>query len=177
MNVFTLDSKMSDVEQKFPFSRSLLHKQFHVGGCSNCGFEPTESIAEVAQKHVKDAQAMVSCLNAGLLDMQKTEITVAEIKDLVAQFPRPDLMFIDVREPWEFEICKIPGSELLTENNMEEVFAKAKSIQNVVLYCHHGMRSLNAALYFKDHGLAQARSLKGGIDLFSQAIDNSIPRY
>ena len=66
MTVFSLDSKMSEVESLFPFSRSMLHKKFHVGGCATCGYEPQESIADVAKKHGKNALEMVEALNEGL---------------------------------------------------------------------------------------------------------------
>ena len=47
----------------------------------------------------------------------------------------------------------------------------------VIFYCHHGIRSLEAASYFKGHGLPNVKSLKGGIESYTMEVDSSIPRY
>jgi hypothetical protein len=47
-NIFILSSTMKEVEARFPFARSLLHSKFHVGGCASCGYEPNETIEQVA---------------------------------------------------------------------------------------------------------------------------------
>lgn len=172
---FSLETKMTDVESKFPFSRSILQSKFHLGGCASCGYEPHESIAEVAQKHNKDATAIVATLNEGLNDMQQSEISVETLADL--QKTHAELLLIDVREDWEFELCKLPGAVLLGQNNMDEIFKKASQSKHVVAYCHHGMRSLNAAMYMRSQGINHVMSLRGGIEDYSIRIDTSIPRY
>ena len=175
MTVFSLDSKMSEVESLFPFSRSMLHKKFHVGGCATCGYEPQESIADVAKKHGKNALEMVEALNEGLDSMNSTEITPAQLYSKTAE--NASILFIDVRESWEFEIVQFPNAILLSEANMESTVEKFSSFDLVIFYCHHGMRSLNATLYFKEFGHSNIKSLKGGIDQYAQLIDSTLPRY
>lgn len=86
---------------------------------------------------------------------------------------------LDVREPWEHAQSRladstlIPLGELPSRIDEVEVPKDAK----VVVYCHHGIRSLSGAAILESHGLCEAYSLAGGIDLWSQIIDPSVPRY
>lgn len=173
--VFNLLSTMREVEVNFPFLRSLLFSKFHVGGCSTCGYEPTETIEQVAIKHSKDAQAMLNALNEGVVDMLKSEITIQEFDELRKRNAK--ILIVDVRENWEFEIAHIPESILLTENNFEKIIADSKNMESVIVVCHHGLRSMNATLYLRENGVLNAKSLQGGIDAYSIKIDNKIPRY
>ena len=175
LTVFNLLSSMKEVEVQFPFARSMLHSKFHVGGCANCGYESNETIEQVALKHSKDANAMLEALNEGIENMHKSEITVLEFSEL--QKRNAKILIIDVREEWEFEIAHIPNSILLTEKNFAETVASSKSLECVIVVCHHGLRSMNATLYLKENGVANARSLQGGIDAYSSKLDNSIPKY
>lgn len=173
---FDLNSTMQEVERTYPFARAMLHAKFHVGGCASCGFEPNETIAQVAHKHSKDASSMVEELNQGIRDMMDAEIDVYAASKLLMHSEKA--LFVDVREPWEFEICKLGENvTLLNEKTMPLIFDQGRSTQHVVVYCHHGVRSLNAALYMRQNGLPNAVSLKGGIDRYAMLIDPSIQRY
>ncbi len=173
--VFNLLSTMKEVETLFPFARSLLHSKFHVGGCANCGYDSNETIEQVASKHSKDAHAMVTALNEGIEDMQKSEITIQEFSDL--QKRNAKILIVDVREDWEFELARIPNSILLAEKNFEQTVAHSKNVECVVVVCHHGLRSMNATLYLRENGVANAKNLQGGVDAYSVKLDNSVPRY
>lgn len=172
---FSLKSTMKEVEIQFPFARSLLHSKFHVGGCASCGYEAQETIEQVAQKHKKDAVLMLQSLNEGLQDMQKSEITVEEFGAM--QKRNAKVLILDVREDWEYDLARIPNAVLLTEKNFSENVDRSKSVECVVVVCHHGLRSMNATLYLRDNGILNARSLQGGIEAYSTKIDNSIARY
>ncbi|MFZ9519341.1 MAG: rhodanese-like domain-containing protein [Silvanigrellaceae bacterium] len=176
MTEFSLATTMKEVETTFPFARAMLHAKFHVGGCASCGFEPTETIAEVAQKHGKNAPDMLEELNSGIRDMFAAQIDAHEAEKLLKS--TDDVLLVDVREPWEFEICKLGEKAiLLNEKTMPLVFEQGQSAKHVIVYCHHGVRSLNAALYLRQNGLPNAVSLKGGIDKFAQSINPGLPRY
>jgi adenylyltransferase/sulfurtransferase len=83
---------------------------------------------------------------------------------------------IDVRQPWEHEVAALPDSLLVPlpelASRLDEVDPPAGAL--VVVYCHHGVRSLSGAALLEAHG---AVSLAGGIDAWSLHIDPSIPRY
>jgi rhodanese-related sulfurtransferase len=89
---------------------------------------------------------------------------------------RPALL--DVRMPWEHRLAALPGSVLIP---LQELSARAAELEGlrgreVVVYCHHGQRSLSGAAFLIQRGL-DARSLSGGIDRYSAAVDPRIPRY
>ena len=90
------------------------------------------------------------------------------------------LAFIDVREPEEYAIAKIQGSELVPMRsvpaNLQSLEAKADDAA-LVIYCHHGVRSLQVANWLREQGLEACQSMAGGIDAWSLEIDPSIPRY
>jgi rhodanese-related sulfurtransferase len=85
---------------------------------------------------------------------------------------------LDVREPWEAEMAAIAGSHRMP---MQEIPSRAQQElhpdAHIVVYCHHGRRSLNVVMWLREQGFSKSQSLAGGIDAWSQTIDPSIPRY
>ncbi len=83
---------------------------------------------------------------------------------------------VDVRQPWEHELAALPGSLLLPlpelPDQLDEVQPPAGAL--VVVYCHHGVRSLSGAFLLQAHG---AVSLHGGIQAWSEQIDPQVPQY
>lgn len=174
-NKFTLNTQMKDVEIQFPYTRSTLHSKFHIGGCSKCGYELSNTIEEVAKKYTKEPQDVLDALNEGLEEMSSAEISVKRFAEILNS--QQKVLILDVREEWEYNIAHIPGSILLTESNFESMLLKAKEVSYVIAVCHHGMRSMNATLYLREHGVLNAKSLAGGIDAYSVQNDPSIQRY
>jgi rhodanese-related sulfurtransferase len=87
------------------------------------------------------------------------------------------LLLVDVREPWEYEVCRIEGAKLIP---MQKIPANLQSLdveEPVICYCHHGMRSLDVAVWLQKQGVESARSLTGGIDKWSAEIDPKVPLY
>ena len=87
------------------------------------------------------------------------------------------MVLLDVREPWEHEICRIAGSVLVPMAVLPSRLDWLEEKQDVVVYCHMGMRSLNAAAWLREQGVAGARSLAGGIARWTDEIDSSLARY
>ena len=85
--------------------------------------------------------------------------------------------FIDVRTPQEYEIARIEGCRLVDQALAKEIVESWPKETPLITVCHHGVRSLDAAVYLRQQGLTQTRSMSGGIDLWSRTIDPSIPRY
>ena len=90
---------------------------------------------------------------------------------------RPKL--IDCREDDELAICQIEGNEWFPLGAFPQVIDKlmANSDRGVVVYCHHGMRSQRAAAFLRAHGVALSFSMSGGIDMWSDIIDPTVPKY
>lgn len=85
---------------------------------------------------------------------------------------------LDVRQPWENELASLPNSLLIPLNELAQ---RAKEIQpdkrTVIVYCHHGIRSLSAAGFLDRLGFENVKSLAGGIDAWSCEVDPNVPRY
>ena len=109
--------------------------------------------------------------------MNPLEITVQEAAALLGSKAPPRL--VDVREADEFATCKIDGAEFLPLSAFAQHFAARlpDKGQKILLYCHHGMRSLRAAEFLSNLGYTDAKSISGGIDLWSLEIDPSVARY
>ena len=90
-----------------------------------------------------------------------------------------DLRLVDVRDPQEFAVCRLPGAQLISLPVLpaEAATKLPDKDATILLYCHHGMRSLRAAEYLRSMGYARAQSIAGGIDQWSKEIDATIPRY
>jgi adenylyltransferase/sulfurtransferase len=102
------------------------------------------------------------------------DLTVEEVAAVLERGDRVQL--VDVREPWEAEIASLPGSTLIPLGSVGDRIGELDPDVPVITYCHHGMRSADAADVLRARGL-RARSMAGGIDRWSRAIDPSVPRY
>jgi rhodanese-related sulfurtransferase len=90
------------------------------------------------------------------------------------------IALVDVREPVEFQQARIEGGRLVPMNTvpaaLQELDAQSES-SLLVVYCHHGVRSLNVASWLRSQGVENVVSMSGGIDRWSREIDPSVPRY
>ncbi len=86
-------------------------------------------------------------------------------------------LLLDVREPCEFAICHIAGSELLPMRQIPTALPQLNPQQEIVVICHHGVRSLQVARFLEYSGFLQVINLYGGIDLWAQEVDPSMPTY
>jgi len=104
-------------------------------------------------------------------------ITVAEAKEMLDAGAL--MRLIDVREVDEFAICKIEGAELLPLSVFADQYLSRlpHTGERILLYCHHGMRSMRAAEYLAKRGYSKVSSIDGGIDAWSLQIDPAVPRY
>ncbi|MEX2525169.1 MAG: rhodanese-like domain-containing protein [Gammaproteobacteria bacterium] len=102
-------------------------------------------------------------------------ITAEGLSDLLARGGEPSL--IDVREPWEFELCRIQGSRNIPMSEIPGEIAALDKDRNTVVICHHGMRSLQVAGYLEESGFQKVINLEGGIDAWASQIDPDMPQY
>ena len=107
--------------------------------------------------------------------MNDLEITPAEAKQRLDR--GEGVLLVDVREPWEFEICRIEGAKQIPMGTIPANLQALDTDDEVICYCHHGMRSLDVAVLLRGQGVERAKSLAGGIDRWSAEIDPTVPRY
>ena len=90
------------------------------------------------------------------------------------------LSLIDVREPEEFRITRIAGAELIPMRAIPAALQllEAKTDAGpLIVFCHHGVRSLQVVNWLREQGVAECQSMSGGIDLWSALVDPSVARY
>ena len=85
--------------------------------------------------------------------------------------------FIDVRSPEEWKLAHIVGAELIDQELVDELLSSWDRNTPIVLICHHGMRSLDAARFLTSQGFQDVSHVEGGINNWSQSFDPSIPQY
>ena len=101
-----------------------------------------------------------------------------EPRDVKQRLDRGEkFLFVDVREPWEHQTTKIDGANLIPLGQIPGSLTEIETAGDVILFCHHGMRSLDAAAWLRAQGVTGARSMNGGIDRWSVEIDPNVPRY
>ena len=105
--------------------------------------------------------------------MPVSEIEPRALRELLA---RKEVTLIDVREPWEAEICSIEGGALVPMRSLPQRLQEIRRDTPVALYCHHGVRSLMAAGFMAQHGY-EALSLSGGIARWAEEIEPGMARY
>jgi rhodanese-related sulfurtransferase len=106
------------------------------------------------------------------------EVTPADVKRRLDAGEK--LYLIDVREPHERAVCSIAGSDLVPMRTVPGELAELQSRAQsgpLIVFCHHGVRSLNVVSWLRQQGIENCQSMSGGIDAWSVEIDPSVPRY
>lgn len=103
------------------------------------------------------------------------EITVMQAEELREK--NPSIQFLDVREPEEVEIGHISKAIHIPLHFIPQNLKKIPKEETLIVYCHHGMRSLRAVEYLKAKGFDKAVNMAGGIHEWSTKIDPSIATY
>ncbi len=106
-----------------------------------------------------------------------TELGVEEVQAL--RLSDSQARLIDCRELDEWHICKIDGAQLIPLSQFTELapLKLGDKTQHLIVYCHHGVRSMRATLWLRQQGYEKTQSMRGGIDLWSELIDPEVPRY
>lgn len=167
---------MSAVLEAFPGAQRALFRRYHIGGCSQCGFQPTETLAQVCERNGNlDVNEVLAHIRTS--HEQDAKILI-EPKELAAWRERePSLRLLDVRSREEFEVVRIEGSVLMSQPVMQEIMGSGSNKDPLVIIDHKGRQGLDAAAYFMGHGLENVRCLRGGIDAWSQEVDANVRRY
>ncbi len=106
--------------------------------------------------------------------MDELMIEPWEVQDMMQKGVK--FLLLDCREPWEYQTARIEGATLIPMRQIPQKLTDIPKDQPVVVYCHSGVRSFNAASWLKQQGV-NALSLNGGIDRWSMEIDPKMPRY
>lgn len=105
------------------------------------------------------------------------QISPVELAEALRGAHPPALL--DVREEGEHQFAALPNSKLVPLGQIPGRIAELEAWKDrdIVVYCHHGVRSLHAIGWLQQQGLAKLRNLSGGIDAWSREVDSAVPRY
>ncbi len=84
---------------------------------------------------------------------------------------------LDVREPWEYEYCHIEGSRLIPMGLIPQQYETLDKTENVVVICHHGVRSYQVARFLEHYGFTQVYNLESGIDGWAKDVNPAVRLY
>jgi rhodanese-related sulfurtransferase len=169
-------STMGAVLEQFPGAQRALFRRYHIGGCSSCGFQPTETLAEVCGRNGNlDVTEVLAHIQSSHEQDEKIFIAPKELAELLQQ--NQPVKLVDVRSREEFEAVNLAGSVLLSQAVMQQIMGSGSNTEAVVVIDHAGKNGLDAAAYFMGHGLQNVRCLRGGIDAWAQEVDPKMRRY
>ena len=105
------------------------------------------------------------------------QIAPATLAAWLADPARKKPLLVDVREPWEFETCRIEGSQLMPMGEIASRAGELDSKAEVVVICHHGGRSMQVAMFLEKQGFSEVINLAGGVDAWARTVDPGMPVY
>lgn len=104
-------------------------------------------------------------------------IRPAELKQWLEDPEREKPLLLDVREPWEFERCHIEGSVSMPMNGIPARLQELPQDRQIVVVCHHGVRSYHVARFLDHNGFTRIINLTGGVDAWAKEADPTMPTY
>ena len=169
-------SAMREVLEAYPGAQRALFRRYHIGGCSQCGFEPSETLEQVCQRNDElSVDEVLEHIRTSHEQDAKILIGPGELAEWLKQ--EKSIRLLDVRSREEFEAVHIEGSVLMSQPVMQEIMAEGTNSRPLVIVDHQGGQGLDAAAYFLGHGLTNVRCVRGGIDAWSREVDPKLARY
>src|ERR1019366_9207077 len=130
-----LQSPMSAVLEHFSGAQRALFRRYHIGGCSSCGFQPTETLAEVCTRNGNlDVAEVLAHIQSSHEQDAKVLISPKELAELLQQ--DKSVKLVDVRSREEFEAVHIAGSVLLSQDVMRDIMASGSNKCSLVVIYH-----------------------------------------
>jgi rhodanese-related sulfurtransferase len=156
---------MESILQVAPAAQRALFQRYHVGGCSACGFQPTDTLAQVCKDHnILDVKEVIRTIQLAQEMDSNMQVDPAALREWLES--GSELSLIDVRMPDDLGKGSIPGAEPLDYADSGKYMSLPKD-RRIVFACQDGQRSLDVAAYFRGHGFTEVRSLRGGIDAWT----------
>lgn len=105
------------------------------------------------------------------------QLRARQVADWLADQSRPQPVLLDVREAAELEICKIDGALHIPMHLVPLRLAELDPNQNLVTICHHGVRSMQVAMFLEHNGFSAVYNLMGGVEAWANEVDPDMRRY
>ncbi|HWA85275.1 MAG TPA: rhodanese-like domain-containing protein, partial [Opitutus sp.] len=104
------------------------------------------------------------------------EVSVASARQLLGD-ENSRALLIDVREPWETQICQVANSTLIPMRRIPESLSSLPRDRYLLILCHHGSRSRQVTGFLRDRGFTAVSNVAGGITAWAEQLDPGMPRY
>ncbi len=137
--------------------------------CPICGLQPT-----IHQLIDYEAFCGLPKKDESKMNEKIPEITATE---LARKLKEEEIFLLDVREPHEFKLCKIPGATLIPLQQLQDRLGEIEGAKPIVAYCRTGVRSAKAVAFLHGAGFTSTQNLRGGIHAWADEVDPSVPKY
>jgi rhodanese-related sulfurtransferase len=104
-------------------------------------------------------------------------VTAPQLAEWLADANRARPVLLDVREPWEFETCRIEGSQPMPMQTVPARMQELDEDSEIVCICHHGARSMQVAAFLERQGFEKVTNLTGGVHAWAVQVDGAMPTY
>lgn len=105
------------------------------------------------------------------------QVRARQLAEWLADESRPSPVLLDVREPWETELCQLTGSLNIPMHLIPMRCSELDPAQDIVVICHHGGRSMQVAMFLERQGYGTVYNLMGGVEAWAGEVDSSMRRY
>ena len=168
-------SSMQEILEAYPGAQRALFARYHIGGCSSCGFQPTDTLEAVLGNHqIRDVQEVIEYIKRSQEEENTLQIPPQELARLLQD---RKVTLLDLRSEGEHRMVHLDGDQRATQELAQEILQKWPKDTLLVLYCHFGNDSLEAARHLMEQGFTNVKCLRGGIDGWSKEIDPLLPLY
>ena len=139
--------------------------------CPVCSEHPT--ITELI-----DYEEFCGLPQAAAAEAEQETVPVIGVKELKRKLDaKEDILLLDVREPYEYDIARIPGAKLIPLGELPSRMSELDSAQEIALQCKTGRRSAQAVRLLQEAGFTKLVNVAGGIEAWANEVDSSVPKY
>lgn len=103
-------------------------------------------------------------------------LSARELREYLDRTEEPPLL-LDVREPWEYQVCHLPNSQLVPMRHIPTALDQLEPGRETVVICHHGIRSAAVARFLEQAGFTNVINLDGGVAAWAREVDRGMPTY
>ena len=184
---------MEEILNAYPSAKLGLFRRYHVGGCTACGYQPTDTLEQVIAEHnIPDQlEVVIACIvesgqveaglqilptavAAALKPKQESRLVDVSSPEVEAALERGESWpLIDVRSPEEWQNGHIPEAQFLTLDLKFEALDSWPKDTRIVFYSNAGHRSLEVVSYFVAYGFTNVRNMAGGLEAWSGELQVS----
>jgi rhodanese-related sulfurtransferase len=164
----TENSTLHEIAMHYPNLHAFIERKYGIKIADN-----SQSLRELAESNgLPPAQILFMEIQLESRALKVKEVSAPEVQKRIQQYK-----ILDAREGWELKFGNLPGAKPLDAALLDEILNQWKKEAPLLVYCHFGIRSMDAATFFADHGFSDVSVLRGGIEAWSKQVDPSIPTY